>query len=165
VQFARLREIERVLCPGGIAMLTVMGEELAAWKLPPDQWFNAKAIVTSAYSPADCTACRISTRMPTNQPKIADSIRSSLLRVSGWSFQHRAGSVALEISLDGRNVAACLANDPSPALSKVYPPAAGQKRGFTALVPLDYLRTGPHVVKCRGQGTTLPYLSTYFFLL
>src|SRR3974390_2837950 len=36
LQFAWLSELARVLRPGGIAILTVMGDELAAWKLSGD---------------------------------------------------------------------------------------------------------------------------------
>jgi SAM-dependent methyltransferase len=232
LQFAWLQEIQRLLCPGGIAMLTVMGEELAAWKLAPEELaaFQRKGHFYKSVQPGglhglpdfyqDAYHSRsyvvrqwsryfrplayirngpmffqdlailekprvgdtveswpkgshpraggsLDLALPFGgiyQPKIADTITSNLLRVSGWSFQHRAGSVALKLSIDGRDRASCVANDPSPALAMVYPPAAGQRRGFTALVPLDGLSTGPHVLQCRAEGTTLPYVSTYFFM-
>jgi len=38
LQFAWLTELSRVLRPGGIVMLTVMGEQVAAWKLAPEEF-------------------------------------------------------------------------------------------------------------------------------
>lgn len=231
LQFAWLRELERVLGPGGIAMLTVMGEELAAWKLAPDELaafqrkgyfyksvqpgglhglpdfyqdaYHSRAYVLREWSRyfrplayirngpmffqdlailekpwvggggepraegAQPEGGSLDLTLPFGgiyQPQIADTLTSNLLRVSGWSFQHHAANVVSRLSIDGRDVAACVANDPSPALAKAYPPAAGYRCGFTALVPLHGLREGPHLLQCRAQGTTLPYLSTYFFI-
>lgn len=99
-------------------------------------------------------------------PRIADVVSTGSLTVTGWTFKHDSGPVALHFEVNGVRLGEpVVANLPTPGVAGVFPifPSAG-RCGFSCTLTVAHLAPGPHVLKMVEKQSAMPYVSTYFFV-